>query len=311
MNRCLALAATLLLTLAACSTQSSVPPATTLVASPSPLATVPASAGPSPVPTFPRNPAAYVEGQPYAQTIDPAMFVGGIDNPFFPMTRGASFVFDGAEHVEVNVEMGGREILGVYTTIVRDKVFADGQLVEDTSDWYAQDTQGNVWYFGEATAEYENGLVSSTAGSWEAGVDGALPGIVMLAAPQAGDQYRQEFLAGQAEDLAEVTATTGDVSSKAGAWSGADVLVTEEWTPLEPGVRERKTYARGVGVVEIKTLEGGDDLTTLTSSSLLTTGSGPASEAALLPALVFWPLLVGVARVAARRRWPGVRSRLS
>lgn len=234
-----------------------------------PMATAPATLAPTPVPTFARNPAPFVDGQPYAQTIDPAMFVGGIDNPFFPMVRGASFVFDGAEHVEVNVEVGGKEILGVYTTIVRDKVFVDGQLVEDTSDWYAQDVQGNVWYFGEQTAEYENGQVTSTAGSWEAGVDGALPGVVMLAVPQAGDQYRQEYLAGEAEDLAEIIATQGDFESTAGTWSGGDVLVTEEWTPLEPGVRERKTYARGVGVVEIRTIEGGTDVTTLTSSSLL------------------------------------------
>lgn len=265
-------ALTLTLSLAGCSQATGTAGPTASAAAtgtPAPISTAVGTPAPTPVPTFARNPAPVVDGQPYVQTIDPAQFVGGIDNPFFPMIRGASFVFDGAEHVEINVEVGGKEILGVYTTIVRDKVFVDGQLVEDTSDWYAQDVQGNVWYFGEQTAEYENGQVTSTAGSWEAGVNGAQPGIVMLAVPEAGDQYRQEFLAGEAEDLAEIIATQGDVTSRAGTWSGGDVLVTEEWTPLEPGVRERKTYARGVGVVEIRTIEGGDDVTTLTSTSLI------------------------------------------
>jgi hypothetical protein len=180
--------------------------------------------------------------------------------------------------------VGGVEILGVYTTIVRDRVFSDGELVEDTADWYAQDAQGNVWYFGEETAEYKNGQVTSTAGSWKAGVDGAQPGIVMLADPQPGDTYRQEYLKDKAEDLAEVTATSGTIESKAGSWAGADVLVTEEWTPLEPGVRERKTYARGVGLVEARTIEGGDEVTKLTSVALGGTASAPHSTTAILSA---------------------------
>jgi hypothetical protein len=256
--------------LAACSTSNPTgTPAAGPSGTPAPIATLVGTPAPTPVPTIARNPAAFVEGQPYTQTIDPAQFIGGIDNPFFPMVRGASFVYDGAQHVEINVEVGGKDILGVYTTIVHDKVFVDGELVEDTSDWYGQDVQGNVWYFGKQRAEYVDGQITSTAGSWEAGVDGALPGIVMLAAPQAGDQYHQEFLAGEAEDLAAIVATQGDVTSPAGTWSGGDVLVTEEWTPLKPGVRERKTYARGVGVVELRAIEGGDAVTTLTSSSLL------------------------------------------
>jgi hypothetical protein len=265
----------------------------------------------SPGPAFPRNPAPFVEGQAYVQNIDPAMFIGGVDNPFFPMVRGAKFVYDGAEHIEVNVELGGVEILGVYATIVRDQVFSNGQLAEDTSDWYAQDTQGNVWYFGEQTAEYENGQVTSTAGSWKAGVDGAQPGIVMLADPQAGDAYRQEYLQGEAEDLAEVTATTGTISSKAGSWSGADVLMTEEWTPLEPNVRERKTYARGVGVVEVRVVEGGDEVTTLTSATIGPTAAArPANPAMVSGAAgaVALAALSGLAAIARRQR-AVVRSR--
>jgi hypothetical protein len=216
----------------------------------------------------PRNPAAYVDGAPFAPVIDPAGFVEGIDHPFFPMEIGATFIFDGDEHVEVEVLADTKMIMGITATVVRDRVFEDCALVEDTLDWYGQDAQGNVWYLGEETAEYENGEITTRAGSWEAGVDGALPGIVMLADPQAGDVYRQEFYEGEAEDVGEVTALTGSVSVPAGEWSGLDVLVTEEWTPLEPDVRERKIYARGFGVVRIKTIKGGDELTVLTSADL-------------------------------------------
>jgi len=216
----------------------------------------------------PRDPAAYDEGVPYTPAFDPATFVLRVTNPFFPMEVGASFVFDGDEHVEVEVLDRTKDILGIRATVVRDRVFEDCVVIEDTLDWYGEDGAGNVWYLGEDTAEYDHGKVTSRAGSWEAGVDGALPGIVMLADPHPGDVYRQEFDEGNAEDLGEVTAVTGSVSAPAGAWSGADVLVTEEWTPLEPGVRERKVYVRGVGVVRIKTIEGGNEVTTLTSANL-------------------------------------------
>ncbi|HEY8238844.1 MAG TPA: hypothetical protein VIF63_05365, partial [Candidatus Limnocylindrales bacterium] len=251
------------------STSSSPTTVPTVVA---PSAVTPPTTLPTAVPSptvepaaFPRNPAPYVEGAAYAQVFNPADFVAGIDNPFLPFTPGARFVFDGDEHVEVEVLAETKQILGIAATVVRDQVFDGDELIEDTLDWYAQDRDGNVWYMGEQTAEYENGKVSSTAGSWEGGVDGAQPGIVMLADPQAGDTYRQEFYAGEAEDVAAITAVTGEVTVPAGTWSGADVLVTEEWTPLEPDVRERKTYARGYGVVEIRTVKGGDEMTTLTS----------------------------------------------
>jgi hypothetical protein len=261
-----------LLCVAACSPAQ--PAGTT---GPSATASAP-SAPPSGAPTAPpasvavteppRNPAAFVDGAPFAPAFDPATFVEGIDHPFFPMEVGATFIFDGDEHVEVEVLADTKMIMGIKATVVRDRVFEDCALIEDTLDWYGQDAQGNVWYLGEETAEYENGEVTTTAGSWEAGVDGAMAGIVMLANPQAGDVYRQEFYEGEAEDIGEVTAVTGSVSVPAGDWSGADVLVTEEWTPLEPDVRERKIYARGFGVVRIKTIMGGDELTVLTSAAL-------------------------------------------
>jgi hypothetical protein len=243
------------------------PEATSAAGSPSspPASEVAPTAGES---APPRNPAVYVEGAAYAPAFDPAAFVEGVDHPFFPMVAGASFIFDGDEHVEVEVLAETKDIQGINATVVRDRVFERCEVIEDTLDWYGQDRAGNVWYLGEETAEYENGEVTSTAGSWEAGVDGALPGIVMLAEPEAGDLYRQEFLEGEAEDIGEVTAVTGSVSVPAGEWAGSDVLVTEEWTPLEPDVRERKIYARGVGVVRIKTIQGGNELTTLTSATL-------------------------------------------
>jgi len=156
-------------------------------------ASLPATPAATPIPTFARNPAPIVEGQPYVQHIDPAMFVDRIDNPFMPWIVGSRFVFDGTEHVEVTVLPDTKEILGVQTTTVHDQVFSGSEVTEDTLDWYAQDAQGNVWYFGEQTAEYEGGKVTSTEGSWVGGVDGAQPGIIMLAQPAVGDSYRQEY----------------------------------------------------------------------------------------------------------------------
>ena len=215
---------------------------------------------------FQRNPAPIVDGTAYVQHIDPTDFVAAVDHPFLTLTPGTKFVFDGSEHVEIIVLPETKLILGVPTTAVQDRVYIDGVLEEDTLDWYAQDRDGNVWYFGEQTAELDkNGKVTSTAGSWVGGVDGAQPGIVMLAVPQAGDSYRQEYHAGDAEDLGTITALTGSITVMGTAYSGADVIVTEEWTPLEPAIRERKTYVRGFGVVESRTIKGGDDLTSLTS----------------------------------------------
>jgi hypothetical protein len=152
--------------------------------------------------------------------------------------------------------------MGVSTVVVSDKVFADGTLSENTSDWYAQDRAGNVWYFGEATLSYENTPAGDPTGSWEAGVDGAQPGVVMLADPLGGDVYRQEFYAGKAEDLALVRHI--EPSHKVPAGSYENVLVTEEWSPLEPEVIELKYYAKGIGVVEERQIFGGTELVKLT-----------------------------------------------
>ncbi|MCL4232843.1 MAG: hypothetical protein KJ053_14790 [Dehalococcoidia bacterium] len=198
------------------------------------------------------------DGGDYRPAFDPSKFVTAVDNPYFPLKPGSRWVYeseDGSERVEVVVLAETRQVAGVTATVVRDTVTEDGELVEDTLDWYAQDSDGNVWYLGEDSKEYKDGKPASPAGSWEAGINGALPGIIMRGAPRPGDAYRQEFLKGEAEDMAEVVSTGGKESVKAGAYQ--DVLVTKEWTPLEPKVVEHKSYAPGIGLIlEVKVAGG-------------------------------------------------------
>jgi hypothetical protein len=144
---------------------------------------------------------------------------------------------------------------GVTARVVRDTVTEKGRLVEDTFDWYAQDRRGNVWYLGEDTKEYENGRVVSTAGSWEAGMNGARAGIVMPARPRPGLQYRQEHAPGEAEDAARVLSVDDQAEVPAGHFER--VLMTKDWNPLEPDVLEYKLYARGVGLVLALGVSGG------------------------------------------------------
>jgi hypothetical protein len=207
----------------------------------------------------------------YAPQIDPSNFVDKIDNRYMMLTPGTTFFYegktaDGPERVETYVSHKTKDVLGVKCTIVRDKAFLNGKLSEDTFDWYAQDREGNVWYFGEDTKEYENGKVVSTKGSWEAGVDGAKPGIVMEANPQVGDSYRQEYYEGEAEDMAEVLSLDASglndaVSVPYGSFG--DVLMTKEWNPLEPGVLEYKYYAPGTGLIGEEQILGGTDTSKL------------------------------------------------
>jgi hypothetical protein len=126
-------------------------------------------------------------------------------------------------------------------------VWLEDELVEETFDWYAQDRWGNVWYFGEYATDYEDGVPVSHAGSWQAGVDGALPGIIMLANHRVGDTYRQEFYAGVAEDMGRVLSLSGSVCVPYGCFD--DLLITKDWTPLEPGHIEHKYYAPGLGLI--------------------------------------------------------------
>jgi hypothetical protein len=144
--------------------------------------------------------------------------------------------------------------MGVPVVIVHDQVSIDGEVQEDTYDYYAQDADGNVWYFGEDTKEYEDGELKSTEGSWEAGVDGALPGIVMPAHPEVGMAYRQEYAKGHAEDMGRIKLLDQSVTVRGMAYD--HVLVTEEWSPLEPDVVEEKYYAPGVGEVQAISVQG-------------------------------------------------------
>jgi hypothetical protein len=200
----------------------------------------------------------------YAPVIDPANFVTGIDNPYMPLKPGTTFVYDGQtekgnEHNEVAVSSETKIIMGVPCIVVQDTVMVDGVLEEATTDWYAQDKEGNVWYFGEDSKDYENGEVVSTKGSWEAGVDGALPGIVMESRSKEGDTYRQEYYKGEAEDWASVISLNESASVPWGSY--ANLLMTNEWAALDnPPVYEHKYYASGVGLVMTKYVEGGFEL---------------------------------------------------
>jgi hypothetical protein len=252
-----------MLVLAACSTST---PSASSLATPSastPTASASAAASASATPF----PAAYDEGAPYAPTLDPATFVATVDNPYFPLVPGTRWTMKshGAEGGETTITLvthRTKTIMGIPCTVVRDEVDKNGELKELTFDWYAQDAEGNVWYMGEQTAEYQNGKVSTRAGSWEAGVDGAEPGIIMPADPIVGLTYRQEYLAGEAEDLAKVVDTSSHADTPFRAFD--DVWVTEDWTPLEPKVVERKFYARGVGLVMEQLVKGGSGTNQLT-----------------------------------------------
>jgi hypothetical protein len=215
---------------------------------------------------------------PYDPVVTPSDFTGArgrpnaIDNPLFPLQPGTTYVYDGTkdglpQHDVFAVTRDRKTIIGVSTVVIRDTVFVDGTLHEDTSDWFAQDDRGNVWYFGEDTKEYDaQGNVISTAGSWEAGVAGAKPGIVMQARPTAGDTYRQEFAAGSAEDMATVLSRSKHVSVAYGSFD--DVVQTKEFSCLESGI-DHKYYAPGVGLILVVAVSSGDERLELVS---VTTG---------------------------------------
>jgi hypothetical protein len=188
----------------------------------------------------------------YDPVIDPSNFVAQIDNPYFPLTPGTTFSYEGQtrqgfEHDEFAVTHRTRTILGVRCVEVHDTVTTDGQLTEDTLDWFAQDRDGNVWYFGENTHELEDGLITTIEGTFMAGVNGDKPGIIMKAHPAIGDFYRQEFSLNNAEDFAETRSLTQTVHVPAGTFQNC--LKSKETTPLEPDLLEYKYYAPGVGNV--------------------------------------------------------------
>jgi len=196
----------------------------------------------------------------YNPVIDPANFVSTIDNPYFPLVPGTTFIYEGQtaaglEHNEVFVTHNTGVIKGVTCTEVHDTVRLNGVLTEDTLDWFAQDKFSRVWYMGENSQELTDGLPTSLEGSWVGGVDGAQPGIIMEAMPAVGDFYRQEFLPGTAEDLAEVVSLAESVTVAAGQFDNC--LKTKETSSLEPDTLEYKFYFKGVGnVLTLDTVTG-------------------------------------------------------
>jgi hypothetical protein len=192
--------------------------------------------------------------------INPANFQAVVDNPWFPLTPGSTYVYQGVKDGEPSrdvyvVTHDTKVIDGVPCVVVQDQLFLSGALGENTTDYYTQDRQGNVWYFGEATEELDkNGKVTSTEGSWLAGQDGALPGIYIGANPTVGQGFRQEYYAGHAEDRFEVMSLASPITVPYGSFT--DALLTKEWTALEPAVLDHKYYVKGVGEVAELSVSG-------------------------------------------------------
>ncbi len=190
------------------------------------------------------------DGEVYDPMIDPALFTHEISHPLFPYAAGRTWNYtEGAEGtVDIEVLTETKTVFGVQCAIVHDVAKVDGVIEEDTYDWYAQDTEGNVWYFGEDTKELDaQGNVITTAGSWEAGVDGAKPGIIMPADAHVGDIWREEYLAGEAEDMAKALSLNAGIAVPAGSFTGC--LKTFNFTPLDPTSNEIKIYCPEVGPV--------------------------------------------------------------
>jgi hypothetical protein len=192
-------------------------------------------------------------------TLDPQDLSAEIDNPYWPMRPSRTWVYrdldpEGAKRVEVTVLDRTETIDGIEARVVHDVVSEDGKVVEDTYDWYAQDGDGNVWYLGEDTKEHEDGKVS-TKGSWKAGVDGAQAGIALPGRPEVGQEYRQEYYEGEAEDNGEILSLDEQAQVPAGHYRNA--LLTKDTIAIEPDVLEYKLYAPGVGPVLVLGVSGG------------------------------------------------------
>ena len=196
-------------------------------------------------------------------------FVSRIDNPWFPLRPGTVYVYRGADHGQrsrdvLTVTHATKVIQGIHATVIDDRVYLGGRLEERTTDWYAQDKAGNVWYLGEDTATLDaGGKVKSTEGTWRTGVDGARAGIFMPAHPRIGQTGLQEYYKGHAEDQFKVLSLSAHVRTPAASTRHA--LLTQETTRLEPGIIDHKTYVRGIGTVTEKTIKGGREQLELVS----------------------------------------------
>jgi hypothetical protein len=199
-------------------------------------------------------------GRNYHPTINPADFTAHVTNPYFPLPAGTTYIYTGVDEKKRMSDIFApsrhtKVIDGVRTRIVNDRVVLGGRVTERTSDYYAQDRCGNVWYFGEDTAELDrHGHVTSTDGSFHAGVDGAQPGVYIQRHPQIGRKFRQEWYLGQAEDVYQ--AVSVKAAKKVPYGSFRRVLVTVETNALEPGIRDHKNYGRGIGSIVENTVKG-------------------------------------------------------
>ena len=202
-------------------------------------------------------------------TFAPPHFSARVDNPWFPLRPGTVYEYRGTKDGEpsrdvVTVTHRTRTIAGAPCVVVQDRLYLAGRLHERTTDWYSQDAHGNVWYFGESTAELDrSGRVTSTEGTWLAGRDGAAAGIYMPADPKVGRAGRQEFYRGHAEDHFRVLSLHASV--RVPYTSSTRALLTKEWTPLEPGAIDHKLYVRGVGTVLEQSVKGGSERAALVS----------------------------------------------
>ena len=198
----------------------------------------------------------------YNPVIIPANFAREVTNSYFPLDPGKVFTFtaqtaDGLETIVITILEDIKMVAGVNCTVVHDVVSLEGEMIEDTYDWYAQDLDGNVWYFGEDVSNYENGVFKDKDGSFEAGIDGAKPGIVMLSNPVTEMPYRQEYYFNVAEDWGKVVAKGLTVTTPYGTFT--DCLKTADWNALEPDAPlEFKYYAPGVGLVKEETEGSGE-----------------------------------------------------
>ena len=200
---------------------------------------------------------------------NPSDFSARVNNPWFPLKPGTTYIYRGIKDGQpsrdvMTVSHQTKRIEGVPCVVVRDLLYLNGRLEERTTDWYTQDKQGNVWYFGESTAELDKrGRVISTAGTWQAGRDGAVPGIYFPAHPKVGQTGRQEFYKGQAEDHFQVISLRTFV--KVPYITTQKALLTKEWTPLEPAVLDHKFYVRGIGTVLEQSVKGPNERNALIS----------------------------------------------
>jgi hypothetical protein len=232
-------------------------PAPATASSAQPSATVAATSSSTGAPT-----AGHLPVGNEVVPLDPADFSPDITHPLWPMKPRTRWIYreveadgtvtDGVVVVTMKTEKLANGITG---RVVRDTARQGGQIVEDTIDWYAQDSAGNLWYLGEQTAEFEHGKIVSRHGSWEGGADSAQPGILLPAEPEVGQRYRQEYRKGEAEDNAEVLATDELVQVPAGRYRHA--LLTKDTSTIEPTVAEYKLYAPGVGPALALSISGG------------------------------------------------------